>query len=112
MAHHDIPVILIENPPGSGNRLPIPQIPPPGIIHVGDTVRYTSVDGALSVVFELPFSDVTDVVPGGEIRLMTRAGNFFCKCFVTVQGQGGKADEELGWSPATPKAGGEHDVRP
>ena len=91
MAHHEIPVILIDG-------LPIPQIPAPGTLHVGDTVRYTSVDGEVRIEFELPFSDVNDVIRGGEIRLMTRAGNFFCKCFLVLP-----SGTEIGWAPNRPR---------
>lgn len=100
MAHHEIPVILIDG-------LPVPQIPAPGTLHVDDTVRYTSVDGEVRIEFELPFSGVTDVILEGEIRKMTHVGNFFCKCFVVLP-----SGAEIGWAPDRPKAGGEHDVRP
>ena len=98
MAHHEIPVILEEG-------VPVPQIP--ALIRVGDTVRYTSVDGEVRIVFELPFSTVKDVILEGETRVMTREGTFFCKCFLTLP-----SGTSFGWSPETPKAGGEHDVRP
>ncbi len=100
MAHHEIPVILEDG-------LPVPQIPAPGTIRVGDTVSYTSEDGDVTIEFELPFSDIKDVIREGETRLMTRAGRFTCKCFLTLP-----SGATIGWTPERPKAGGEHDVRP
>jgi hypothetical protein len=108
MAHHEIQVLLIEDPPGSNNRFPVPQIPPPGVIRVDDTVSYTSEIGDVTIEFELPFSETKDVIRPGQIQTLTRAGNFFCKCYLVRRSDG----EKFGWSPQTPKAGGEHDVRP
>jgi hypothetical protein len=102
MAHHEIKVTRDED------GVPIPDIPLPGIIREGDTVSYTSDQGDVTIEFELPFSDFKDVVRKGEIRLMPRAGNFICKCY--LRDPAGKLI--AGWSPLTPKAGGEHDVRP
>lgn len=98
MAHHEIQVILVDG-------TPIPQIPP--TIRVDDTVSYTSVDGEVTITFELPFSNTRDVIREGETRRMTRAGNFFCKCSLTLP-----SGTVIEWSPERPKAGGEHDVRP
>ena len=102
MAHHEITVTRNED------GVPIPDIPLPGVILVGDTVSYTSDEGDVTIEFELPFSNVKDVIREGEVRLMIRAGNFICKCYLR------NPDGTLiaGWSPQTPKAGGEHDVRP
>jgi hypothetical protein len=101
MADHEIKVII--NAAGQ----PVPLIPPGGIMRVNDTVRYTCDEGEVRIVFELPFSDVSDVILEGETRKLTRAGNFFCKCFLTRPD-----NTEVGWTPDKPEAGGEHDVRP
>ena len=100
MAHHEIPVVIQEG-------IPVPQIASAGSIFVGDTVSYTSEDGEVTIEFELPFSNVTDVIREGETRQMTRAGNFFCKCYLRLP-----SGSQIGWSPDRPKAGGEHEVKP
>jgi len=81
----------------------------PIFITTGDTVRYTCQQGAVEIVFELPFSNARDVISDGESREFARAGDFFCKCFVTLPGP---PERKIGWTPTKPNAGGVHDVRP
>lgn len=100
MAHHEIKVLIEEG-------IPVPQIASAGTIFVGDTVSYTFDGGDVTIEFELPFSEIKDVVREGETRRMTRAGTFFCKCYVKLDN-----NAQIGWSPERPKAGGEHEVKP
>src|SRR4051812_30920845 len=98
--HHEIKLHL---KPGVGVR--------PGVmrkLHVGDTVRYTSPDGAARVEFagESPF--LATSVAGSSTHTLEKPGRFVFKCFITPTG----STHEVGWGPADPGAGGEHDVIP
>lgn len=103
--NHDIEIRLTD-----GHAFPV--LPVPGLMEVGDTVRYFSKDGAARVEFTdaSPFgNDAPDSVPGGETRTLTVGGIFFCKCFVTPPGN----KLEIGWFEGEePQSGGDHDVKP
>ena len=98
MAHHDITINL-------QNGHAVPALSAAGDLRVGDTVRYSSPDGTARVVFDengSPFGDSRkDVIHDREIRILTKAGTFRCKCFI-----------EIGWTPEHPQSGGDHDVKP
>ena len=106
MTEHNIRIDLIID--AAGKEHAVPEIPKGGDLHVDDTVRYFSNDGTTRVEFCTPFGDPEIVVNDGEIRTLTTAGRFFCKCFLTLPN-----GRRIGWRPnEVPESGGEHDVRP
>jgi hypothetical protein len=84
----------------------------PAAMKVGETVRYTSSDGDLRIVFPngSPFGDTgTDIaeIRGERTLTLQREGVFLCRCFITPSG----SIQEVGWDPvASPQSGGEHNV--
>ncbi|PYQ26613.1 MAG: hypothetical protein DMF56_23670 [Acidobacteria bacterium] len=102
--HHDIRINLIHG-------AAVPDMAGADELRVDDTVKYFSPDGKVRVVFEGigPFGTaVSETVLDGERRTLKTAGKFFCRCFITPTG----STTEIGWSPATPESGGDHDVKP
>ena len=100
MAHHQIEITIVD-----GHA--IPNMPPDGVMHVGDTVSYYSNQGQVTVRFDLPFTNMADVLHAGDQRELLSAGRFVGKCSITLDD-----GTEIGWSPEDPRSGGEHDVRP
>lgn len=101
MADHEIKISLVNGThavPDLKNR----------IMRVGETVRYFSDHGAVTLVFESsPFKGPADIVQGNQTLTLERVGVFFCKCFITT------ADGTFGWHlNEVPESGGDHDVRP
>ena len=99
MAHHEITINL-------QNGHAVPAISASGELRVRDTVSYSSPDGTVRVLFDgengSPFGDSRpDTIHDREMRTLTRAGIFRCKCFI-----------EVGWTPEHPESGGDHDVKP
>ena len=94
----------------------------PAIVHVGETVHYSSKDGLVTITFDnvdstgqstlhSPFLDSN----GNEKRSISSTdgpiaasnkGDFFCHCFITPPGQ-----QPIGWGPNSPLSGGNHVVR-
>ncbi|SRR5579885_2441825 len=81
---------------------------PTNILVVGQTVRYCSPDGKARIVFPTETPYTVNVVHDSEVHTLTAPGRFGFQCFVTPHG----STKEIGWNPADPKAGGEHDVVP
>ena len=99
MAHHEISIMLLKE----GVRPGAPEV-----LEVGDTVRYTSPHGKARVLFQGPTPYEVSEVRDGEVKTLMRGGRFPFACFVKPTG----SETEVGWSPANPEAGGEHDVIP
>ena len=81
-----------------------PNIPTTVEMHVNDHVRYFCNAGDFEVVFDSgsPFDKgAVFSIKDSNPRPLIRDGKFFCKCFITI-----------GWSPAKPQSGGDHDVKP
>ena len=109
----------IVNVPGVGDRpLPVPPIP---VMFLGDTVSYTSPDGALTLTFtrtgppplpvppaNSPFTSGETVITDAAPRTLGAAGRFHCACQIT------KPDGTVvQWLQGeNSKGGGDHDVRP
>jgi len=78
---------------------------------VGETVRYLSYDGQVTMRFpELsPFrqdNQTNTEVSGSEPQQLLRAGKFESRCFLMLQG-----GMMVGWDPnGSPQSGGVHDV--
>ena len=107
MAHHDITINLT-------NGHAVPVLPPGGTLRVCDTVKYSSPDGKVRVVFETngsPFRDQLPDIVHDEVRTVQKAGVFSCKCFITPSAP---ADApEVGWFAGEgAESGGDHDVKP
>jgi len=88
----------------------VPDIPPS--MSVGQTVRYSSPAGTVSITFDQgsPFQtssgeDIT-VIPDSTILLLQKAGDFFCRCFITLP-----SGQTVGWfAGENPQSGGDHHV--
>jgi hypothetical protein len=97
---HDIVIVL------RGNEA-IPKDPLLGF-DPGETVRYSSPDGKVTIEFKdngSPFD--VDVVEGGQIvKVRDTKGSFRCRCFVTPAG----STERIGWRPGSDLSGADHDV--
>jgi len=78
------------------------------VLRVGDTVRYSSPNGKARVLFQGPTPYEVSEVRDGEVKTLMTSGRFPFACFVKPTG----SDQEVGWSPSNPNAGGEHDVIP
>jgi hypothetical protein len=85
-------------------------------ISLGDTVQYTSRDGALKIEFKngSPFvasnGSPLITVRGNQTVTVARKGRFECGCSLTLEN-----GEVIGWKRETPteheESGGVHDVR-
>jgi hypothetical protein len=110
-AVHEIEVRIVGN-----NAIPSPQIDDIEM-KVGETVRYSSLDGEVKIVFpeRSPFrnDDLTGTeIPGAVILTLqqgeqTSALPFRCRCFVTPKG-----GPPVGWTSDPSKSGGDHHVKP
>ncbi|SRR6266478_7418833 len=103
-ADHEILIRLEEG------KHAIPPNPMPAM-KVGETVRYLSYDGQVTMRFpELsPFrqdNQTNTEVSGSEPQQLLRAGKFESRCFLMLQG-----GMMVGWDPnGSPQSGGVHDV--
>jgi hypothetical protein len=79
----------------------------PGELLVGQTVRYSSPDGTVRVLFPLLSPYTVNEVKNAEIHQLRSPGQFGFRCFLTPHG----STTEIGWSPENPKSGGDHDVK-
>ena len=80
------------------------------ILQVGDTVRYSSLDGKARVFFPSgsPYR-VSRINDTHKHKVQKpRKEKYEYQCFVTPRGK----KTEMGWAPENPKAGGEHEVIP
>jgi len=123
MKPHVIDVDLVED--GQKQKHAVPRnIQNP--MFVGDTVKYQSRDGLVTVEFKeldlspahsllhSPFADssgkeITVITSANGALPLTNKGIFFCRCFITPPGQ--PAAARIGWTPNSPGSGGNHDVR-
>jgi hypothetical protein len=88
----------------------IPNIPGPGVMRVGQTVRFSSPGNSFRVEFPngspftekgQPMAQITD----SDVKTLQVAGNFQSRCFITV------GSTEVGWAPGKmPESGGVHNV--
>ena len=95
--HHEIKIHLTKGKVRS-DKSPV--------LRVGDTVRYSSPDGKARVFFPSGSPYAVSKISDAHKHTLKKPGKFEYQCFITPSGE--KA--ELGWSPKTPAAGGEHDV--
>ena len=88
-------------------------------MNVGDTIRYVSNDGEVTIVFPRlsPFrldNEVNTIVSGGVIMTLVRESTdlnlpndaFPCSCSLKL-----KSGDTVGWEKGTSISGGEHHVR-
>jgi hypothetical protein len=86
-------------------------------MNIGETVRYTSGDGEVTIAFPGPSpyrmdAAINTTVPGEVILTLVKDSDsqpnkaFPCRCFLTL-----KNGEGLGWGKGTGRSGGEHHVR-
>jgi hypothetical protein len=78
------------------------------ILRIGDTVRYSSPDGNARVFFPSGSPYAVSKISDTHHHTVKKSGKFEYQCFITPPGE----MAELGWSPKSPKAGGEHEVIP
>jgi hypothetical protein len=104
--HHEIEIKLVNQTSA------IPPNPMPEM-QVGDTVRYFSSAGDVTITFPLhsPFraddTAMTEVsTPGAPFPALVRAGTFACGCVITLPNQ-----QKVGWPMAGATSGGEHVVK-
>lgn len=104
--HHDIEIKLV-NQAGAIPPNPMPEMA------VGDTVRYFSTAGAVTITFPLhsPFRNDDDAMttistPGPPFPDIKRTGNFKCGCVIILPN-----GESIGWPAAGAASGGEHVVK-
>jgi hypothetical protein len=90
-------------------------------MHVGETVRYSSPDGEVKILFPFrsPFrsDDLTGTeIPGSVILTLRQPErstvppglpDFLCRCFIT-----NSAGVTVGWRKDPSKSGGDHHVKP
>jgi hypothetical protein len=98
--HHEIKIHLVGGLSVETETAPI--------LHVGDTVHYSSLDGKARVFFPASSPYAAFHVSDAEKHTLKTPGRFQFQCFITPTGK----TEEIGWSPQNPKAGGEHEVLP
>jgi hypothetical protein len=98
--HHEIKIHLVKG-------VSVKSDPSP-IMHVGDTVRYSSSDGVARVYFPSGSPYAVSRVRDTHNHTLKRAGHFQYECYVTPTGK----TREIGWNPKDPEAGGEHEVIP
>jgi hypothetical protein len=103
---HDIEIKLVNQTEA------IPPNPMP-VMAVGDTVRYFSSAGDVTITFPLhsPFRNdgaamTTISTPGPPFPAIVRTGNFKCGCVITLPNQ-----QQVGWPMAGANSGGEHVVK-
>jgi hypothetical protein len=109
-ADHEIEVKIVGK--GAVPSQPIDRIE----MKVGQTVRYSSPDGTVKIVFPFrsPFrnDDLTGTeIPGSVILTLQQAeqlnvpSDFLCRCFIT------NSAGTFGWSSESPDSGGDHHVK-
>jgi hypothetical protein len=109
-ADHEIVVNLVPGGPGSPGHA-VPTITNP--MGVGETVYYSSPDGAVRIEFVdgTPFvdsngNDIT-VITDKVVLPLTKQGTFTCRCFITLA-----SGTTVGWVPnENPQSGGNHVVK-
>jgi hypothetical protein len=96
-AHHEIRIRRVGNDA-------VPQLMPR--MHVGDTVQYSSDDGAVSIEFPTgsPFRETR--IGAGQIVTVQNTGTFRCRCFIDLKDQAGR----IGWKSDPSPSGADHDV--
>jgi hypothetical protein len=116
ITNHEIHAKLVTDKHG---QHAVPDIPKS--MAVGDTVHYSSADGEVRIEFFdekgspslspflEPNGSVKTVITSKEPPIkLSKAGNFFCHCFITPPGRDAAA---IGWRPGDPLSGGNHDVQ-
>ena len=98
MSHHEINIRVLD---GAVQPYPSPEL------FVGDTVRYSSPDGATRVFFPDASPYAVSEIRDTETNTLLKSGRFQFQCFVTPTG----TTKEIGWDPAHPEAVGEHVVK-
>ena len=90
-----------------GDAVPPTPIPE---MKVGDTVRYFSNAGKVTIVFPQlsPFrtdADAMTEITGADVQTVARNGDFSCRCFVTLPN-----GTTVGWQKDPSLSGGTHHV--
>src|ERR1700737_4622017 len=82
----------------------IPPQPMPSM-DVGETVRYSSDDGTVSVAFpdKSPFQET--MISGAQIVMVRNIGKFRCRCFIDLK----DGTERVGWQSDPSPSGADHD---
>jgi hypothetical protein len=98
--HHDIKIHLLD-----GVRV---QADPSPVMHVGDTVSFSSPDGKVRVVFPAGSPYSVSEIHNAHVHSVQNTGTFEYLCFITPTGK----TQEIGWNLKNPLAGGENKVLP
>lgn len=78
------------------------------ILHIGDTVRYSSNEGEARVYFPSGSPYAVSRVKDTHNHTVKKSGYFRYECFITPTGK----TKEISYNPNDPKSGGEHEVVP
>ena len=88
----------------------VPPRPMP-VMHVGETVRYSSDDGTVRVEFRdngSPFQETE--INDGTIVTVQNSGTFLCRCFITLFIPLPDGTTTVGWEAHPSLSGADHDV--
>jgi len=98
--HHEIKIRRVGN-----DAVPLQPMP---TMHPGETVRYSSDDGNVTVKFPGASPFAQTVIGAGQIvTVQDVVGHFLCQCFITLQD-----GRTVGWVADPSPSGADHNVTP